>query len=152
MKIFYILVVVFVFLDQITKHLVRTLISVGESISIIPNFFSLTSVQNTGAAWGILQDQMILFYIITVAVLVYILDFLYKKKEYSRFTYISLGLLSAGIIGNFIDRILFQAVTDFLDFNIFGYNFPVFNLADSLIIIGLILFTIGTIRKQKREK
>ena len=101
---------------------------------------------------GILQDQMILFYIITVAVLVYILDFLYKKKEYSRFTYISLGLLSAGIIGNFIDRILFQAVTDFLDFNIFGYNFPVFNLADSLIIIGLILFTIGTIRKQKREK
>ncbi len=134
-------VILLVILDQITKFIVIKTMTLGETITIIEDFFLLNSHRNTGGAWGILQDQMTVFYLVTLIafVLFYYLaketDFK-NKKVYS----IAVILLIAGGLGNFIDRVLSQEVVDFLDFYIFGYDFPIFNVADMCLTIGMGLF------------
>lgn len=128
-------------IDQITKILVVKYMSVGESIKIINKFFYISSYRNDGAAWSILEGQMIFFYLITliaIAVFVYFLkDYNLKKNTiYS----IGLVLLIFGALGNFVDRIVRKEVVDFLDFIIFDYNFPTFNVADMCLVVGCIIF------------
>lgn len=129
-------------LDQITKLLVVKFMEYGESIPLIDGFLYLTSHRNEGAAWGMLQGRMWLFYIITLFVLVVLVMF-YKREAYkSKLLQVSIVLLLAGAIGNFIDRLLFQKVVDFLDTVIFGYDFPIFNVADASLTIGVVLMLI----------
>jgi len=134
-------VLLLVLLDQLTKQYIVNTMNVGESYTVIENFFLINSHRNTGGAWGILTGQMTVFYFITFVafVLFYYLirevDFKIKKI-YS----IAVILLIAGGLGNFIDRLLFKEVVDFLDFYIFGYNFPIFNVADICLVVGMILF------------
>lgn len=129
-------------IDQLTKYLVVRNMEVGESIPIIGEFLQLTSHRNAGAAWGMFQGQMIFFYIVTVVVVALLL-YIYKKEAKDNFLMqLSITMLLAGAIGNFIDRILFQQVVDFVDVLIFGYNFPIFNVADSALTIGVILMLI----------
>lgn len=147
MIIYLIIIFILVLLDQITKIIVMHNMSIAESITIIPNFFKFHYVTNTGAAWSKFQGQMVFFYIITTVALAVFFYYLIKegnianKKLYT----ISLLLIIAGTIGNYIDRILYQKVVDFLDFYIFGYDFPVFNVADSLLTIGVIGFAISVL-------
>ena len=135
-----------VILDQVTKQLILNNLYLGEQISIIDGFFSITSHRNQGGAWGIFSGEMTFFYLISLgsAVLFYFLgkdvDFT-QKKFYS----IAITLMIAGGIGNFIDRLLFKEVIDFLDFIIFDYDFPTFNVADICLVIGVILFSIDII-------
>src|SRR5699024_11420599 len=103
----------------------------GESIPIIDNFLSITSHRNEGAAWGMLEGKMWLFYIITVFVIVMLLFFYKKEAKNDLLLQISLTLLIAGAFGNFIDRVLFQKVVDMIDTMIFSYDFPIFNVARS---------------------
>ena len=134
-------VLLLVLLDQLTKQYIVNTMDIGEKYTIIENFFLINSHRNTGGAWGILTGQMTVFYFITFVafVLFYYLmrevDFKLKKL-YS----IAVILLMAGGIGNFIDRLLFKEVVDFLDFYIFGYNFPIFNVADICLVVGMIIF------------
>lgn len=129
-------------LDQLTKNLVVRHMDIGESIALIDGFLNLTSHRNTGAAWGMFQGQMMFFYVVTVAV-VAMLIYIYKKEAKNNLLLqLALTFLLAGAVGNFIDRILFQEVVDFVDVLIFGYDFPIFNVADSALTVGVVLMLI----------
>ncbi len=129
-------------LDQITKYIARTVIK-KQQVVVIKNFFNLTYVENRGGAWGAFSGKLWLFILITIFALG-LLFYLFKDFNLSnnKFYSIGLALIISGAIGNFIDRIVFKYVTDFLDFYIFGYNFPVFNVADICITIGVIMLII----------
>ena len=137
-----ILGIVIVAIDQLTKFLVVKHMDYGESIPIIDNFLSITSHRNEGAAWGMLEGKMWLFYIITVFVIVMLLFFYKKEAKNDLLLQISLTVLIAGAFGNFIDRVLFQKVVDMIDTMIFSYDFPIFNVADSSLTVGVILMII----------
>jgi signal peptidase II len=135
------LILAVVALDQITKYAIEARLSLGQSIELIKGFFSLTYARNTGAAWSILTGQMTFFYIISTIALIVMTYFLLKTDKKENLQRIALALLIAGTLGNFIDRLMFQYVRDFLDFIIIGYDFPIFNVADiSLnVAIGLLI-------------
>jgi len=124
----------------------------GESITIIDKFLYITSHRNRGAAWGILQGQMWLFYVITLVVIVAIMYYLHKAAKGKRLLGLSLALMLGGAIGNFIDRVLRQEVVDFIHTYIFSYNFPVFNIADSALVIGVILLMIQMLLDERGTK
>ena len=128
-----------VLLDQLIKNGLLFFMNYGQSITIIKNFFNITLIGNTGAAFSILSSNTILLIIISVVVLNVLYFFFIKGKTLTDFEQVSYGLLVGGIMGNLIDRVLRMQVVDYLDFNIFGYNFPVFNLADIVIVISMIL-------------
>ena len=115
---------------------------------IIKNFLSITYVRNTGAAFSILENNRILLIIISICALIYILYYLSKKKL-EHIDYLSFSFLIAGIVGNLIDRLLHGYVIDYIDFRII--NFPIFNFADSLIIIGAIILFISSFKGEKYE-
>lgn len=134
-------------LDQLTKKLFENILSDGR-IEVIKGFFSFTLSYNDGAAWGILSGSMIVFYVITIAAFgvfyMMIKDVDFKNKT---FYSIAVTLLIAGAIGNFIDRLVYKEVIDFLDFIIFGYDFPIFNVADICLVVGMIMFAIDVLRE-----
>jgi len=156
MYIYYGLAILIIGLDQLTKWIVVQKMELYEQIPIIENFFYFTSHRNSGAAWGILEGKMSLFYIITVIVAIGIIYYMEKYARGHKLLSLSLSFLLGGAIGNFIDRILHQEVVDFLDFYIFSYNYPIFNLADSFLVVGVILMIIATFlegnEKVKDEK
>ncbi|MBO1005210.1 signal peptidase II [Pseudogracilibacillus auburnensis] len=141
-----------IILDQWTKWLIVKKMELYESIPIIDRFFAITSHRNKGAAWGILQDQMVFFYIITVIVVIGIIYFMQKHARDSMLVAIALSLILGGAIGNFIDRLFRKEVVDFLDFIIFTYDFPIFNVADSSLCVGVFLFLIATIIDERKKK
>ena len=134
-------------LDQLTKYLIKTQLYLGEQIPVIPNFFTITSHRNDGAAWGIFSGNMLFFYAVTIiaGILFYILlrdSDVVTKKFYSY----GIFLMIAGGIGNFIDRLAYQQVVDFIDIDIFSYTtFPIFNIADICLVVGMIMFTLDVI-------
>ena len=151
--VFYYLIALFVILlDQITKWLIVSKMYLGESIPIIDNIFYITSHRNRGAAWGILQGQMWLFYVITIIVIVGIMYYLYKAAKGKWMLGVSLALMLGGAIGNFIDRVIRKEVVDFIHTYVFGYNFPVFNIADSALVIGVILLMIQMLLDERETK
>ena len=151
--VFYYLIALFVILlDQITKWLIVSKMYLGESIPIIDNIFYITSHRNRGAAWGILQGQMWLFYVITIVVIVAIMYYLYKAAKGKWILGVSLALMLGGAIGNFIDRVMRKEVVDFIHTYVFGYNFPVFNIADSALVIGVILLMIQMVLEERETK
>ncbi len=140
-----------VLFDQLIKNGLLFFMNYGQSITIIKNFFNITLIGNTGAAFSILSSNTILLIIISVVVLNVLYFFFIKGKTLTDFEQVSYGLLVGGIMGNLIDRVLRMQVVDYLDFNIFGYNFPVFNLADIVIVISMILIVIQIIKGDKNE-
>ncbi|PWU68935.1 MULTISPECIES: signal peptidase II [Gracilibacillus] len=151
----YLVAFVVILLDQLTKLLVVKNMELGERITVIENFFYLTSHRNTGAAWGILSGQMTFFYIITVIVIGFVIYYIQKHAKESKLLGLALALILGGAIGNFIDRLFRKEVVDFFDFYIGSYNYPIFNIADSSLVIGVIsifIFTILDERNKKRSK
>lgn len=137
-----IIIVVLIALDQLTKQLVLRTMELGEEIVVIKNFFMITSHRNTGAAWGIFDGNMVFFYIITVIAggLFYWLLKDANLKTKKLYTY-GIILMIAGGIGNFIDRVLFQEVVDFINIDLWSYTtFPIFNIADICLVVGMFLF------------
>lgn len=127
------------------------LMTLGQSIKVIPSFFYLTYIQNDGAALNILSGDTFILITISLIALLYIIKLVITSKDNSMFQTIIYSLLISGILGNVIDRIFYGKVIDFLDFHIFSYNFPVFNFADAFIVIGAILLVINIIRSEKHE-
>ena len=142
-----------VFFDQIIKYLIVSNFTLYKKNPIIEGFFNITYVQNKGAAWGILNNNIILLVVITVLALGLICSFIFKESNIKKLDIVLYGMLLGGIIGNFIDRILRGYVIDFLDFIIFGYDFPVFNIADMLIVIsvGIMIITYWRSRNENTE-
>jgi len=138
-------------IDQIIKLLISNNMTLYQQIKIIPKFFTIYYVKNTGAAFSILEDSTILLTIISV-IFVVILDRLIKKeKTFTKLSAISLGMIMGGIFGNLIDRIIHHAVIDYLSFQIFKYEFPVFNLADIGITVGVGLLILSMILEKKND-
>ncbi|WP_318504877.1 signal peptidase II [Bacillus sp. T3] len=149
---YYIIALFVIFLDQLTKWLIVKNLKIGESIEIIENFLYITSHRNRGAAWGILQGQMWFFYAITIVVIVAIVIYIQKAVKGKWLMGVSLGLMLGGAIGNFIDRVVRKEVVDFINTYIFGYDFPVFNIADSALVIGVILLMIQMLKEESEAK
>lgn len=134
---YYILALIIILLDQLTKWMVVTKMALHEQIPIIEDLLYFTSHRNRGAAFGILQGQMWLFFIVTVIVVVFVIYYINKHAKESKLLGISLGLVLGGAIGNFIDRLFRGEVVDFIDVYIFGYDFAIFNVADMALVIGV---------------
>ena len=130
------LISIMLILDQLSKVLIDAKMSLYQSVSIIENFFSITYVRNTGAAWSILEGNMMFFYMITIVAIVCMVYF-YKSNECDWLSEWGIAMMLGGTLGNFLDRLRLQYVIDFLDFNIFGYDFPVFNVADVCLCVGV---------------
>lgn len=139
----------FVFFDQISKGLINLFMDINQSVTMISHFFNITYVHNTGAAFSILEGNRWLLIIIAIIALNLVYQFFIKEKELKTYEIVIYSLLIAGIIGNLVDRILYGYVIDFLDFTIFGYPFAIFNLADTFIVVSLILIIFMSWRKEK---
>ena len=140
-KIIY-LSLILLLIDQISKALVAYYFEVGESKVIIDNFFSLTYIKNSGAAWGMFAGGTIFLAIVSILFLGFIISSIKKMEDVTTFNVITYSLIISGIIGNMIDRIVRGSVIDFFNFSIFGYDYPVFNIADIFIVVGIILIVI----------
>lgn len=137
-------------IDQYSKYLITSYLDLYESKTLIDGFFNLTYVQNYGAGFSIMQNAKTTFYIITPICLAIFIYMLIKSKD--KLTRFALLLMIGGTLGNFIDRLKTVYVIDFLDFNIFGWDFPVFNMADSFLTIGVFILIITVILEEKNAK
>ena len=137
-----------VLLDQASKEWVRGAFSLHESIPVIPGFFHLTYIRNTGAAWGLFSGQNIALSALALVMLAVLVAFRRKILPPGRVHRVALGLLCGGIVGNLFDRLRLDYVVDFLDFFVRSSHFPAFNVADSAICIGVGIYVLGTLLVQ----
>lgn len=150
--IYYIIAFVAFLVDQGTKYLIASRMDIGEQISVIGNFFLITSHRNRGAAFGILEDQRWFFIVITTIVVIAIIWYLKKvMKTKNKLLPVALSLVLGGAVGNFVDRVIAGEVVDFLQFNFGSYEFPIFNVADSCIVIGVALIILDSLFDMKRN-
>lgn len=137
------ILVVVLILDIVTKKVAIANLVEGTSVEIIKNFFYFSLCYNTGAAWSSFANSIGVLIAISVIASVGLTVYYFRKDpDRSTLGNIALSLIIAGAVGNGIDRIIYHKVTDFLDFYIFGYDFPVFNFADSCVVVGVILIII----------
>ena len=146
-----ILSIIFIIIDQVSKIIVVNNLTNNKSIEVIKSFFYLTYTNNKGAAFSILTGRRILLILVAFIVIGVLIYYVRKNKIEGKVNKIALSLVIGGSIGNLIDRILRGAVVDFLDFKIFGYNYPIFNLADTFIVLGVFLLLISMFRKDKNN-
>lgn len=130
--------VIIIFLDQLTKQLVKANFQLNESLPIIKNILHFTYITNTGSAFGLFNGINFIFVIFSIIVTLVIFYFIRKIKQNEKLIQFSVGLLLGGTIGNLIDRISYGYVIDFIDVRIW----PVFNVADSAITISIILLIV----------
>ncbi len=133
-------------IDRLTKGYVRGLHPEGGTIPVIPGVFHITPSLNSGAAFGLFPNMTWLFIVVAVVVVIFILLYGLTVREVS--TRLALGLIMGGALGNLVDRLTTGLVVDFLDFRIW----PVFNLADSAIVVGALLLTFRLLRDARGER
>lgn len=139
------------FLDQIAKIMINIFLNIKESIVVIPNFFSLKLMENYGAAWSIFNHRVGLLIVFSIVALIIIIRYMYNFKSNPR-NNIAFGLLLGGICGNLIDRLFIGYVRDFLAFKFGTYDFPIFNIADIFIVIGVLLLVIAILKGEDRNE
>lgn len=122
--------------DLITKVIVDGAMQLYSSHTIIDNFFYFTYVHNTGAAWSMFEGQILFFVLVAIFASIGMVYYFIQSKPYERLTRYGLVIAFAGLLGNVIDRVMYGHVRDFIDFVIFGYDFPIFNIADMGLVIG----------------
>ncbi len=148
----YIIAVLILIVDQLSKSIVEIFISLNESVTVIKNFFYLTVAHNTGGAWSIFSEHSYLFIIASILAIILLIKFMFGFKNNLR-NNIAFASLFGGIFSNLADRVFLGYVRDFLDFKIFGYNYPIFNIADVAIVVGVILLVVAVIKgEDKRDK
>lgn len=131
-------------LDRIIKTIVTISLDLEQGIIIIDDFLTIMHVHNYGAAFSILNGNRIFLIVMTFLFLGVIYFYFIKDKELRKLEKIGLGLLIGGVVGNLFDRLFLGYVIDYLSFDIFGYPFPVFNLADTCIVLAVLLIMIDT--------
>ena len=143
-KLFFLVTIFVIVVDQITKLVVRNTFELKQSLPVIKGFFHLTYTLNTGSGFSLLKDQNTALIWVSILILCIILYY-YDKISDNKVTAISVALIVGGAIGNLIDRLILGGVIDFFDFIIW----PVFNIADSAITIGVFILLIYLFRKWK---
>jgi len=144
--IYTILTIFIIAIDQYTKYLAVTYLQ-GNPKQVIQGVFELSYVQNTGAAFGIMQNFKTIFLVLTPIILALLLGYVILNKKSKAYA-IPLVLIVGGAIGNYIDRIRLGYVVDFLNFIVW----PVFNLADTSIVIGAAILAVILIKEEKRRE
>lgn len=131
--------------DQFTKTMIRQDLLLGETWPMIPGFFSLTYLRNTGAVWGVFPHQNMWLILLSLLVIGVIVIF-YRRLVDDRWVYrVAIGCMIGGVLGNLVDRIKLGWVTDFLDFYLLASHWPSFNLADSSICVGVAIYLVGSL-------
>jgi signal peptidase II len=125
--------------DQLSKHILKGVLTERPGIEIIPGFFDLVMVWNTGVSFGMFGGDGALppWLLSSVAVAISIMLFLWLQRVVLRWTAVAIGLVIGGAVGNVVDRALWGAVFDFADFHVGGWHWPAFNVADAAIVIGV---------------
>ena len=134
-----------ILLDQAAKEWVRGAFALHESVPLIPGFFSLTYIRNTGAAWGMFSGQNLALSLLAFAMLVALVLFRRKILPPGKPHRVALGLLCGGIVGNLFDRLRLDYVVDYLDFYFRTSHFPAFNVADASICVGVGIYILGSL-------
>ena len=134
-----------ILIDQLTKNYIMKNFELYDSIEVIPDFFDITYVRNSGSAFSMFADKswgQTFFKIITpFALLGYVALYYFFGRKY-KFLSVGIALTAGGTIGNYIDRLLYSEVIDFLSFEFFGWDFPVFNMADTFLCVGVFMIII----------
>ncbi|MFD2616951.1 signal peptidase II [Terrilactibacillus laevilacticus] len=150
--IYYLLALIVLGIDQVSKYMIVKNMDIGQSITMIPDFLYITSVRNKGAAWSILEGQRLFFFIVTFVVLIIVIYYMQKIGRFRPLLGLGLAFVIAGTIGNFLDRLFRGEVVDFIH-TVFGsYQFPVFNVADSSLFIGVVIIICYLLITEKKEK
>jgi signal peptidase II len=150
-RIFWLIALVGIIVDQLTKYLVvQNFPAIGDTFPILPGIFHFTYVINTGAAFSFFRGQVEILRWISLIVSLILIAFVWYTPKLSLIEQLGYGFILAGAVGNGIDRFLFGYVVDFLDFRLI--NFPVFNLADVSINIGVILLLIASFAPPSKTK
>ncbi|USB34520.1 signal peptidase II [Paenibacillus sp. YPG26] len=151
--IYYLIAFIVFLIDQGTKYIIATKMQLHEQIPVIGDFFLITSHRNRGAAFGILENQRWFFIVITVIVVLAIVWYLQRiKNNPHKLLPTALALVLGGAVGNFLDRALTGEVVDFLMLNFGSYTFPIFNIADSCIVVGVALIVLDSFLDMGRQK
>lgn len=150
---YYWVALVVLVVDQITKKIVSGGMEVGDQISVIGEFFKIHLYKNNGAAFSMLPNQRLFFIAITIAIVIGIIWYIQKNRSLGRaLLMVALGLILGGAIGNLVDRALYGEVVDFFKLTFGGYIFPIFNIADIGITIGVVLILLDTILDVKNQE
>ena len=147
-----ILIILFVLIDIISKYLIVRCIGLNDAIVVIKGFFNITYVRNPGVAFSMFPGNRYLVLVVSFFIIIGIIYYLYKNKPTGRLEKLGYSLILGGAISNFIDRLVHGYVIDFIDVKIFNYDYPIFNLADTFIVIGVILLIIYTWRCKDGNK
>ena len=166
MKYLFIISLPLYLLDRVTKYFVLHSIDPDQPIVVVPNFFHLVNITNTGAAFGSFRNNNTLFIVISCVAVLFALVLLLGRHKETGFAQseslwwtrnfwrdLSLALLVAGVLGNLTDRLLYGHVIDFLLFDLhvpFAHPWPAFNVADSCICIAVSFFIIHSFRSEKK--
>ncbi|MDE5758241.1 MAG: signal peptidase II [Allobaculum sp.] len=146
-----VILVLLVGLDQWTKWAIVKSIPLGDSLEVVPGFFELTHVRNTGAAFSSFDGIGMWFFILLTIVALGVMIYYFFKSDNSKIDF-ALALIMAGALGNLIDRIRFGYVRDFFLFYIFGAPFAVFNVADVCITLGFVLLFVSLFWQDRKEQ
>jgi len=140
--------------DWISKRIIVNKLEIGDEISVIGDFFMITSIRNTGAAFSLLENQRVFFLIATVVITVGIVWYMARTVRHSGKALLLSGLavVLGGALGNFIDRARVGEVVDFLQFTFGSYRFAIFNLADTAICIGVGMILLDSLLSARTEK
>ncbi|MEK4253131.1 MULTISPECIES: signal peptidase II [Ureibacillus] len=151
---YYVLALFIILIDQITKWFIVTRMQIGDRIGIWDPWIGILSHRNRGAAWGMLQGQMWIFYIVTIIVIVGVIYYFHKEGKNKPFLGVSLMILLGGAFGNFIDRVFRGEVVDFIDvfIPIIRYDFPIFNVADAALTISVVMLIIVILKEDQKEQ
>lgn len=150
MFLYYILALLIIGIDQITKYLTVMSIDLYEVVEVIPNILSWMYLRNTGAAWSILEGQMWFFYIVTFIVVIVVVYYLQKYGDQSRLLSLSLSFVLAGSVGNVLDRIRLGYVVDMI--RVEFIDFPIFNVADMSLFVGVALLILYVFLDERNKK
>jgi len=151
LAIYWIISALIIGLDQWVKWLIVDNFALGETKSVIPGVLSLNHIRNFGAAWSLLEGKMWFFTVVTIIAVVVILTLMIKNRSNgNRWFMIGLTLILAGAIGNFIDRVRLGYVIDMFQTDFM--NFPIFNVADISLVIGVICVLIYIILDEKEQR
>ena len=140
--------VIIIFVDQIIKYLISHNIKLNSHICIFKKIFYIAHVRNDGAAWSIMSGDKWLLILIALIAIVIIYKTFIENKKIDKMDTLIYSLLLGGIIGNLVDRIIYGYVIDYVEFIIFKYRYPIFNLADICIVIAVIFIIIKSIREE----
>ena len=147
-----ILTIILLLIDITSKVLITKYLPLEESIKIIDKFMYFTHVRNTGAAWSMFDDNQLFVVIVSAIIIVGLVGYIRKNKLKDRTEEIAYAFILGGALGNFLNRCSKGYVTDFIDIKIFGYDYPIFNLADLFIVTGVIIFIVYTWRCNNENK